>query len=285
MNTTILRQISLVSILLLHPLALFSSVVSDRFALQAEMDGTDLLLAIDTDLPDTTELMVSVGRIYYEVGNDSAYSREYFAGRGRVLDWRRPRRILIDDEAWKADLKAHQARMAEMGSFMAFEIDRIEGEIQVSAVVHINQPDPRFGGRGNPNLSGRAVNQSGKRNLIRREENIERPLSGAPVAKRSESVAFDNLREGESYRLPKEVPMMSMHSSHFVNSDSIGEKVQVLRRTLRIPAGRVVRVIRVVSPETGGTTWPWYEVELIGNGAARGWINSVALMSHALERE
>ena len=79
--------------------------------------------------------------------------------------------------------------------------------------------------------------------------------------------------------------MMAMHSSDFVNSDSIGEKMQVLRRTLRIPAGRVVRVIRVVSPETGGTTWPWYEVEWIGNGAARGWINSVALMSHALERE
>ena len=285
MNTTILRQISLASIMLLLPLALFSSVVADRFSLQVETEGTDLLLAIDTDLPDTAELMISVNRIYYEVGNDSAYSREYFAERGRVLDWRGSRRISIDDEAWKADLKAHQESMAELGSFVAFDIDRIEDEIQVSAVLHINQPDPRFGGRGNPNLSGQAINQSGNRNLISREETIEWPLSGAPVAKRSKMVAFDELREGESYRLPKEVPMMALHPSDLVNSDSFDGRMEVLRRTLRIPAGRVVQVIRVISPETGETSWPWYEVELIGNDGARGWINSVALMSHALERE
>ena len=48
------------SIVLLQPLALFSSVVSDRFALQAEMDGTDLLLAIDTDLPLSGVFLVLV---------------------------------------------------------------------------------------------------------------------------------------------------------------------------------------------------------------------------------
>ena len=104
--------------------------------------------------------------------------------------------------------------MAEMGSSMAFEIDRIEDEIQVSAVVHINQPAPRFGGRGNPDLSSRTVSQSGKWNLIRREENIKRPLSGVPVAKRSEIVAFDDLREDESIRVYRR---LRIHSGWFTS--------------------------------------------------------------------
>ena len=42
-----------------------TGVVTDRFTLHWELDGTDLLLAIDTDLPDTAEVIVSVDRRYY----------------------------------------------------------------------------------------------------------------------------------------------------------------------------------------------------------------------------
>ncbi len=45
-------------------------VLCDRFELRWELDGTDLLLTIDTDLPDEGELSVSVGRAYFEVGSD-----------------------------------------------------------------------------------------------------------------------------------------------------------------------------------------------------------------------
>ena len=278
------RQFAL-ALVLLVPTALYSGVVSDHFTLQWEVDDTNLLLAIDTDLPDTAEIMISVGRLYYEVGNEAAYSREYFANKGTVSEWRNPRRVLINDEAWKADLKAHQEKMAKLGSFMAFEIDRIEDRVQVNAVVHMNQPDSRFGGRGNPNLSGRAVSRSGKRNLIEEEASIEWPLSGAPVSKRSKSVAFDGLRKGKSYHLLKETPLMAMHPSGFESSDGFNERMEILGKTLYMPAGQVFRVVRVVSPEEGDTTWPWYEAETIGNVTAKGWINSSALMSTGVERE
>ena len=54
-------------------------IVCDRFELRWELDGPDLLLAIDTDLPDEGELAVSVSRTYYEVGSDDAYSRDYIS--------------------------------------------------------------------------------------------------------------------------------------------------------------------------------------------------------------
>ena len=52
--------------LLLAPIVLYASVVSDRFTLQWEIAGAILLLAIDTDLPDTTEVIVSVERLYFQ---------------------------------------------------------------------------------------------------------------------------------------------------------------------------------------------------------------------------
>ena len=279
------RPVASALILLLAPIALYASVVSDRFTLQWEIAGADLLLAIDTDLPDTTEVIVSVERLYFELGNDSAYSRRYFEEKGRLSEWRDPRRIPIDDEAWKVDLKSHQESMAKLGSPLAFEIGLIEDEIQVNAVVHINQPDPAFGGRGNPNLSGAAVIQSRNRNLIRGKENIDWPLAGAPVSKKSKLVAYDGLTQGESYRLLKETPLMAVHPRTFDDSDGFDQRMETLGKTIYVPAGRSVRVVEVVSSDSGGTTWPWYQVDVIGRAGTRGWINSVALMSSGVERE
>ena len=158
-----------------------AEVVSNRFQLQWELDGTDLLLAIDTDLPDTAEVSVSADRVYFEVGNDEAYGRYYFNETEPISKWRNPRRIPIDDEAWKADLIAFQSEMSAISKMVAFEIARIEDQIQVHAVIHLNQPDPRFGGRGNPNLSGGAVSESS--NVIEAEIKIPWPLSGHTAAR------------------------------------------------------------------------------------------------------
>ena len=282
---TLQRLVTIALILLLAPIALYANVVSDRFILQWEIEGVNLMLAIDSDLPNTTEVMVSVERLYYEVGNDSAYSHQYFEEKGRLSEWRVPRRIPIDDESWKRDLKAHQERMAKVGSPLAFEIGEIEDRIQVNAVVHINQLAPEFGGHGNPNLSGAAVIQPGNRNLIRREETIDWPLTGAPVSKESRLVAHDGLRQGESYRLLKETPLMAVHPRAFDGSDDFDQRMETLGKTIYLPAGRSVRVIEVVSPDAGGTTWPWYQVDVIGRVATRGWINGAALMSSGVERE
>ena len=165
-----------------------TGIVCDRFELQWKLDGGNLLLAVDTDLPDEGELSVSVSRSYYEVGNDTEYSRYYLSGFEPVSRWREPRRIPLDADAWRADLAAHQRRIAEIAAAereagvpakdtIAFEVASIAGDVEIRAVLHLNQDDPRFGGRGNPNLSGTATSRSGSaRVIVEAEASFEFPL-------------------------------------------------------------------------------------------------------------
>lgn len=247
-----------------------AEIVSNRFQLQWELDGHDLLLAIDTDLPDTAKVGVSAERVYFEVGNDEAYSRYYFNETEPISEWRNPRRIPIDDEAWKADLIAFQSEMSAISKMVAFEIARIEDQIQVYAVIHLNQPDPRFGGPGNPNLSGAAVSESS--NVIKAEIKIPWPLSGTPPPARSRHVAYNMLKVGESYRLQDVTSLIPFRSVEGLSSE---ETMEAIQRRLKLPAGQVIRVI--VVDHTEGNN-PLYAVELVGNEGVRGWIDSTALI-------
>ncbi len=58
----------------------------------------------------------------------------------------------------------------------------------------MNQPDQRFGGRGNPNLSGQAVSRIGDNsdcNIIKAGEQIPLPLAGSMPAKAGISTSRD----------------------------------------------------------------------------------------------
>ena len=151
-----------------------AGIVSDEFELRWELEKDVLLLAIDTDLPDEAELSVSVSRIYYQVGNNEAYSRNYLSVFEPVSVWRNPRSIPLDPNKWKADLQQHQSRLNGIEG-LGFEVDRIEDAIQIRALLHANQSDPRFGGRGNPNLSGDA-SSSGNLISVEASATVEFPL-------------------------------------------------------------------------------------------------------------
>lgn len=165
-----------------------AGIVCDRFELRWELDGEDLMLAIDTDLPEEGELSVTVKRLYYEVGDDVAYARDYLSVVEPVSHWREPRRIRLDADTWRADLAAHQSRMAEIGAAQRqagvpaedtvdFEVARIADDVEIRAVLHQSQDDPRFGGQGNPNLTGAATSGSGTgRVIVEAEAAFEFPL-------------------------------------------------------------------------------------------------------------
>ena len=243
------------------------TIVSDRFALDWELEGDDLLLAVDTDLPDEGELSVSVSRTYLQAGSDAAYPRNYFHEFEPVSRWRQPRRISLDAAAWKADLAEHQAEIASLGSDMAFEIDRVEEHISIRAVLHSNQDDPRFGGRGNPNLSGSVVSQG----LVEAEASVLFPLEGPPPPRRSTRVAWDALREGESYRLSEETPLMPERNP--------SDPLEAVGRMVSLPSGSVVQVITIDMQ----SSQPWYQVVLDGDERTTGWINSVALTGTVID--
>ena len=154
-----------------------AGLVCDRFEMRWELDGGDLLLAVDTDLPDEGKLGVWVGRSYYKVGSDTEYSRDYYVSVFEpVSRWREPRRIPLDPDAWRKDLATFQRQLLEVPS-AAFEVASIANDVEIQAVLHVNlQDDPRFGWWGNPNLSGAATSRDGTSVIVAAEASFEFPL-------------------------------------------------------------------------------------------------------------
>lgn len=228
------------------------------------------MLAIETDLPEDAEVMVSVDPVYYTLGDTEAYSQEYYGERGTVRHWKQPRRIALDAERWKDDLREHQDMLASIARDAAIEIERISDSVEIRAVLHANQQGPRFGGRGNPLLSGKAVtNRSATFNIIEREEVFHLPLGGSPTPRKSRRAAWDGLELGQRYKLTRETPLMASRAREE------GSGLDFLRSMRYLPAGTMILVTGVDRSEST----PWYEVTLDGDRSVTGWINSIALMN------
>ena len=67
------------------------NVVCNRFEALAKRTGDTLTLSLDTDLPDFTDVMVSVSRAYYKRGSSVEYPLDYFQEKSSVGKWREPR--------------------------------------------------------------------------------------------------------------------------------------------------------------------------------------------------
>ena len=141
----------------------------------AVSDG-DLFVSVDTDLPDRTELHVSVDRSYYEVGNEPEYSRSYFDATSALSQWRNGRRIPRDDAAWKNDLIQFQAKMSRISADMAFAVASASDDIEVRVAVY------------------------GKKDIIR-EEVVRLPFGVPSPMGESRQVAFNGLEAGSTYRI------------------------------------------------------------------------------------
>ena len=223
-------------------------------------------------------MIVSVDRVYYEVGSEEAYSREYFSEYDQtVKDWRKAREITVDNEKWKTELSEFQARMGRVSSDLAFEIDRIEDQIEVRAVVHVNQPDSRFGGRGSPKLSGSAVTSGSVGNIVEAEKRFDFPLDS--ILQENKVVAYDGLKKGESYELQGETPLMDTGPNASLNLEQTANSIS---KTQTLSAGTVVKVITV----TNKSNRKWYEVKVeVEDEEKTGWINSIALMKVGVIRQ
>ena len=260
-------------------------IVSDRFSLRWELDGQELVLSVDTDLPDYGELVVSVSRIYYQVGEAEAYSQDYLSVFEPVSRWREPRRVSLDADEWRAKLEAEKERLRDI---LPFEVARVSDEIEIRAVLHLNQDDPRFGGRGNPSLSGAAVTSSPRRNLVEAETTVRFPLVGGiappPPAPRCPEGSTRALR-GDEY-LYESMPVGCIYTPD-------EELTVVFAPTPEPPDGRAfewIERIRRVPPNTRfeiigrrqDDLTNWYHVRLPAYENATGWINPIAMMNMRL---
>lgn len=148
------------------------AVVCDLFSMRTRVNGDSLRLALDTDLPDHTVVMVSVSRIYWEKGSPERYSIQYVNERSTVGNWKAEHEISISDDKFYTLLLAKQQKMDRVG--LGFEVARVSDEIEVRMVVPIFQPDPRFGKR-NEHLVGPKVRTTGTR-VVEDEIKFSHPL-------------------------------------------------------------------------------------------------------------
>ncbi len=246
-------------------------VTCDTFEIAAELRGDELSFHLETDLPDTADIMADVSRVYFEKGKPgTAYSREYFSQKAKVADWRTENTCSIADNVFMESLQEQMNKMASIG--MPFEVASISDEIEVSFVLPINQSDPVFGD-SNANLHGRMVPESGLKS-IRVEKQIHRPLNPTKAELPQAKMAYrDKLEIGSSYRLSGETPLMP----EFEPADPLS----AITRMTSLPATSTI-VVRE-RREKRGT--PWYRAEAYGPGGNRigqGWINSGALIGQII---
>ena len=133
--------------------------------------GTDttvrrLSVILETDLPDTTQLIVTVGRNVLNAVDKQEYQIDYFQERTTVGAWRKERVIDLNHDNWQAALEKRLKFLAAAQE--PFQVQSLNSRIIVSFTVHVSQDDPRFSGQ-NANLKGKAVTKTPFGNVVRKE--------------------------------------------------------------------------------------------------------------------
>ncbi len=252
-----------------------AQVVCNKFRLLTSVEGSTLVLSVDTDLPDSTVVMVSVSRSYLEKGNPAKYSVDYFSEESTVGKWKSKHRISIASEKWKTALRTKQERMSRIG--LGFNVASISDKITVSMVVPINQPDTKFGNQ-NSKLTGKAVRTTGLR-VVEDETEINYPL-GSPFVGRPRIPRLNprKLENGQVYIVSEQTPLMPTHSP----TGTFEEVMGAIQQMKQIPKGGIFEVIETIKKRNR----PWYKVIAFNQNKQRigtGWINSVALVGQELK--
>ena len=246
-------------------------VVADQFEIRQSLSGDALMLSVETDLPDETEVVVSVARGYRQSGDTTAYSHAYFEESGTVGEWRTTRRVVLDEHRWRNGLTEKQRLLARAG--YPFSLGEIDNSVEVSFVVPVNQDDPRFGSR-NEHLTGRAVVVGILGSpIIKRNAWLARPAT-AFDAGASEWASGSNLRAGYQYRITRDLPLMP----ELEPSDPMGAIVRIRQ----IPSGGTIVILQ--QRDRRGTLW--YQAtgySPSGSRIGEGWINSTALLGQDIQ--
>jgi hypothetical protein len=242
-------------------------IVCNEFDVVAHLQGTTLDIRLDTDLPDFTEIMVSVSRSYREKGNSqSRYPIDYFSEKSTVGKWRTSHAVSVADQVFRDALQKQLDRMAALGA--PFEVADVEDTIDVSITVPIHQANSAFGPE-NVNLVGDMVAEEGFR-VVRKEMDFNRPLDdGASLDPAPRKAHHASLDVGATYRLSAATPLMPEFEPR--------DPLSAISRIVKLPPESRIVVLRT---RMQGSR-PWYYVSAYdshNSGIGKGWINSGALV-------
>lgn len=243
-----------------------TGIICDRFEPQAVLEEDQLVLSLDTDLPDQTILMVSVSRSYHAGSPEDEFPLNYMSVRSTVGEWRAPHKVSVAHSAW-AKLLDERARVSAITG-ERLNVKRTNRDIEASFTVPIGQSDPRFR-ENNANLSGAKVSSAGLR-VVRAEKSVAYPLSIKGAVPAHQYAPREALQRGVTYQIPKEVPLMPNRTPT--------NPLEDLQHVRRLPPQTRVTVLTVDRSQASN---PWYRVRAVspkGDDFGSGWINSLALI-------
>jgi len=256
---------------LMPSLALGQTVTCDRFEPQATLEGSQLTVSLDTDLPDSTVVMVSVSRSYWAGTPLQEYPIDYLESRSTVGEWRKPRVVSVDHAVWRRKLDERVRLLAAAGE--PVKVVRPDADVAVSFTVPVNQADPRFGA-GNRNLVGKKVATTGLR-VVWAERKVSHPFGTVAQPAPAEFGSPDGLVRGLKYRLSRDTPLAPERHP--------ADPLRATALIRHVPAGTIVTVLGVDRSDASN---PWYRVSAAsasGGDLGTGWVNSVALIGQELK--
>ena len=249
---------------------LSAQVACDTFTIKSKVDGSSLTFHLDTDLPDDTDVMVSVSRVYQQKGEDSNFSLAYYSAKSVVSELKNPKKIELDNAKWSRDLEAKNTKLSRLG--LGFEVSIVSPVVEVSMVVPIYQDNPAFG-ENNSKLTGKIVRATELRIVESKTAFDYKIVLGQDAGKRPPSLDPFSLDVGRAYISSKDTPLMPYHSP--------GDPLTALNEVKTIPKTGAFKVLEFFSKK--GTRW--YKVEAFDSNMkdmGTGWINSTALVGQKL---
>ena len=247
-------------------------IVCDRFDLRAERVGDHLEVWLESDLPDSAQIYLTVFRSFFPKNSDeTAGALTYYSnptdGSETVARWRNRVRIPIDDSNARVQIEEQMQFRAIMGQPSA--LDRVAPSVSLMAGLVLAQQDPRF----EAGVTGQAAEEiapgiytiSDETSVLWEfAESWEIGPFGNP----------ENLERGTTYVLERETMLMAYHELR--GSASVDEVVDQISAARALPAGTSITVRQRLEKTKIDV---WYEVEAANQ---TGWINGVALTAQVL---
>ena len=147
--------------------------ICNKFIVNAELHNNVLRLSIDSDLPNFTDISITVSRSFSTKGDFNKYPIDYFDDSSNLKKWKKTQNIFLDNSKWQDDFLIHRKTMINFGN-SNYEVNDISNNIRVVTTVHAKQSNYVFGEK-NINLEGSEV-KKGNINVVRKVVEIVYPI-------------------------------------------------------------------------------------------------------------
>jgi hypothetical protein len=262
--------------LCLLTISVSAKVICNKFDLNSDINNNIVKFWLSTDLPDDTNVMTSVCRLYWKKNDKETYILCYYQSKSTVNELKNPVVVEINDSVFKKKLEEKQQFLAKIGE--PFEVSKISDEVKIGLTVPINQKNTNFGLR-NANLEGSKVINDKGLNIIKIEKTFKIKMSDSDVKtisnKKQYSLDPYNLNLDIPYRISKRTPI----SEELDQKDSI----RAIQELKYLSSGSIIRIFRM---EKKGNFQYYYVIATAGTNSKhqlKGWINSVALLGQDLK--